>query len=101
MARVILLKGFTEDVPVFIIMCIDPCGKIVACPGMRTCVTSLAPFSSYMYVVVLPWTATTMLTARPCKCGGSMEQGPRLSMATGNRVSVSVCGESISRTGRP
>jgi hypothetical protein len=40
-------------------MCIEPCGKIVPWPGVSTCVTNLAPFSSYMYVVVLPCTATT------------------------------------------
>jgi hypothetical protein len=44
---------------VFIIMCIEPCGKIVPWPGVISCVTSRAPFSSYMYVVVLPCTATT------------------------------------------
>jgi hypothetical protein len=47
------------NVPVFIIICMLACGKIVAVPGVSTCVTSRAPFSSYMYVVVLPCTATT------------------------------------------
>jgi len=52
-------KKVDFHVPVFIIMCIEPCGKIVPWPGMSTCVTRRAPFSSYMYVVVLPCMATT------------------------------------------
>jgi len=48
-----------QDAPVFIIMCIEARGKMVAWPGVKTCVTSRAPFSWYMYVVVLPETATT------------------------------------------
>lgn len=48
-----------NDAPVFTIMCMEARGKMVAWPGVRTCVTSRAPFSWYMYVVVLPETATT------------------------------------------
>jgi hypothetical protein len=70
------------NLPVFIIICMLACGKTVAWPGVSTCVTSRAPFSSYMYVVVLPCIATTKLVPRACKCGGSIEQGPRLSIAT-------------------
>jgi hypothetical protein len=51
-------EGIT-NAPVFIIMCIEARGKMVAWPGVNTCVTSRAPFSWYMYVVVLPETATT------------------------------------------
>ena len=45
--------------PLFTIICMLPMGKMVALPGVRISVTSLAPFSSYIYVVVLPCTATT------------------------------------------
>ena len=48
-----------ENLPVFTIMCMEARGKMVAWPGVRTSVTSLAPFSWYMYVVVLPRMATT------------------------------------------
>lgn len=80
-------EGIT-NAPVFIIMCMDARGKMVAWPGVRTSVTSRAPFSWYMYVVVLPRTATTKLTALGCQWGGSIEHGPRFNMATGKRESV-------------
>lgn len=41
------------------IVCMLPRGKIVIFPGVNVSVTSRAPFSSYMYVVVLPSTETT------------------------------------------
>lgn len=77
------------SLPLLTIICMDPCGKIVALPGVRTCLISRAPFSSYIYVVVLPRTATTKFAARGCRCGGSCEQGPRLSIAT--EIGVSPC----------
>ena len=52
-----------DDAPVLTIMCMEARGKRVAWPGVKASVTSRAPFSWYMYVVVLPRTATTKLTA--------------------------------------
>ena len=83
------------NAPVFIIMCMDARGKMVAWPGVRTSVTSRAPFSWYMYVVVLPRTATTKLTALGCQWGGSIEQGPRFNMATRKQSQWNLIRESV------
>ncbi len=47
------------DIPVFIIEWTLAWGKIVILPGERLDVTVRAPFSSIMYVVMLPVMATT------------------------------------------
>lgn len=65
----------------FIMVCTEAVGKMVIWPGVRVSSTVRAPFSAIMKVRVVPDMATTKLVARGWMCGGSMEQGPRLSIA--------------------
>ena len=45
--------------PRLTIVCTLACGKMVILPGVSVCCTTRAPFSSIMYVLVVPCTATT------------------------------------------
>ena len=56
-------------------------GKMVIWPGVRVSAMAGAPFPLTMYVSVVLATATRKFVARVWRCGGSMAQGPRLSIA--------------------
>ena len=57
-------EGEKQNMPVFCIVCKLPAGKIVILPGVNVSLTSLAPFSSIIFVFVAPSTATTKFAAR-------------------------------------
>lgn len=59
----------------FCIECMLPRGNSVILPGSSVVLTTEAPFSWSITVSVVPSTATTTLSARGCRCGGSMLHG--------------------------
>ena len=52
-------KKGTGCSPMLYIVCTLAAGKMVILPGVKVWLTTLAPFSSIMYVLVVPATATT------------------------------------------
>lgn len=53
-----------DNIPVFCMVCRLAAGKMVIFPGVSVSFTILAPFSSTIYVSVVPSTATTKFAAR-------------------------------------